>query len=70
MAIAQTLSIFRGIFCVLYPDTYNIDSSITYVNGYLIKSGLVSSKTNIVLLSGLNEKKNGTTDQMRVIELL
>jgi hypothetical protein len=47
----------------------NIDGVITYATDFLLSNKLIASNTNIVLLSGLNEKKNGTTDQMRVITM-
>ena len=69
-AVAHSLALYRGIFSLIYEDTYNTDAVINHANEFLINSKLISSKSNIVLLSGLNEKKNGTTDQMRVITLL
>lgn len=65
--IAKSLSVVRGAFAVLYPDTSNLDKIIAYTNDFLLSSRLVNLNTNIVLLSGLNEKTTGTTDQMRVI---
>jgi hypothetical protein len=57
----------RGIFTIVYDDVNNIDSVITHSCEFLINNKLITTNTNLVLLSGLNEKKNGTTDQMRVI---
>lgn len=54
---------------MIYEDTYNTDAVITHSNEFLVKSKLITTRSNIVLLSGLNEKKNGTTDQMRVITI-
>ncbi len=70
MAIAHSLALYRGIFSIIYEDTYNTDAVITHANEFLIKSKLIATRSNIVLLSGLNEKKNGTTDQMRVITIM
>jgi pyruvate kinase len=67
--IAVYFSILRGIFTILYDDVNNIDAVITYATEFLLTNKLISGNTNIVLLSGLNEKKNGTTDQMRVITI-
>ena len=47
----------------------NIDGVITFATEFLLTNKLIGYNTNIVLLSGLNEKKNGTTDQMRVITI-
>jgi pyruvate kinase len=69
VSIANSLALYRGIFSMIYEDPYNIDSLIAHANEFLLKSKLVQSNTNVVLLSGLNEKKNGTTDQMRVINV-
>jgi pyruvate kinase len=67
--IAIYFSILRGIFTILYDDVNNIDGVITYATEFLLANKLLAGNTNIVLLSGLNEKKNGTTDQMRVITI-
>jgi pyruvate kinase len=67
--IAVYFSILRGIFTILYEDVNNIDGVITFATDFLLTNKLIAGNTNIVLLSGLNEKKNGTTDQMRVITI-
>jgi len=67
--IAISLSIFRGLFTIIFDEISNIDAVITYANEFLIKNKLIPLNTNIVLLSGINETKNGTTDQMRVINV-
>jgi pyruvate kinase len=67
--VALYFAIMRGIFTILYDDVNNIDSVISHSCDFLINNKLITTNTNLVLLSGLNEKKNGTTDQMRVINI-
>jgi pyruvate kinase len=69
--ISTSISIFRGLFPIVLSlmETDEVDSVITFSNEFLIKNKLVPMKTNIVLMSGKNETKSGTIDQMRIINI-
>ena len=67
--VAISLSIFRGLFPIISTKLNDIDSLITCSNDFMIKNKLVPMNTHIVLMSGINETKNGTTDQMRIINV-
>lgn len=68
--VAYNLSIFRGVFTIIFEEVTNMDATIAFAKEFLLKNKLILSNTNIVLLSGINEVQNGTTDQMRVINIL
>lgn len=67
--IANWLSISRGVFTIIFDDITSTDAVIAYANDLLLKNKLIALNTNIVLLSSIKEKKNGTSDQMRVINI-
>jgi len=67
--IAKSLGIVRGLFCLVYENPSDINSVIAFSNDFLIDNKIINKNVNIVLLSGLLENQNGTTDQMRVINV-
>jgi pyruvate kinase len=69
--IATSISIFRGLFPIVSTlmEMENVDAVITFSNDFMIKNKLVLMNTNIVLMSGKNESKSGTIDQMRIINV-
>ena len=67
--VARFLGIVRGLFSIRFEDTSNINSVISFSNDFLLDTKIISQNVNILFLSGLQESKSGTTDQMRVINV-
>lgn len=59
--VALELSLYRGLFCLVYDTFKNKEIIISYATDYLISSGIISTNSEFVLLSCLD------TNEMRVV---
>lgn len=67
--IAKLNCIIRGTYPILYKDVSNNEKIINFANDFLLNNQIINKKASFIYLSGLQESNNGTTEQMRVINI-
>lgn len=60
--MAYNLNLYRGLFPVVYKSLNHIEQTIKYSTEFMIKTEIINSDSEFVLLNCLN------ADEMRVIQ--